>query len=223
MKNLFLIANWKSNKTIEEAEKWLHDFHEILTSENVILDGKEIIICPSFTVLEHVNYCSKNLGLPIKIAAQNISPFDKGAYTGEVNGKQIKEMAEYVVIGHSERRDNFSEDDELLKKKAEMANKYNIITIFCIQNAQTPVPKNIDIVAYEPPTAIGTGNPDTPENADTIAKSVKEAIGMKTVLYGGSVTSENINNFTKMPNIDGALVGGSSLDPLEFLRIIKNA
>jgi len=223
MKKLFIIANWKSNKTIEEAEKWLHDFSEILKSDNLNIENKEIIVCPSFTAIEHTNYCIKNLNLLIKIGAQNISPFDKGAYTGEVNGEQIKEFAEYVIIGHSERRQNFSENNEELSKKVLMAKKYNLIPIYCIQNDQTSIPDGVEIAVYEPPSAIGTGNPDTPENAEKVAESVKEKTKAQHVLYGGSVTSSNVKTFTNMPNIDGLLVGGASLDPSEFLEIIKNA
>lgn len=223
MKKLFLIANWKSNKTLKEAEKWLHDFQKKLSFEKYDLNNKEIIICPSFTALEHISYCCKNLNMSIQIGAQNISPFEPGAHTGEVNGAQIKELADYVIIGHSERRDSFSENDGLLKKKAEMASRYGIEPIFCIQNVQTSIPQNIKIIAYEPPNAIGTGIPDTPENAEDVAKNIKEKTGIKTILYGGSVTSENINSFTKMPNISGVLVGGASLDPFEFLQIVKNA
>ena len=223
MKKLFIIANWKSNKTIQEAEKWLHDFAEILKSDNPNIENKEIIVCSSFTLFEHVNYCSANLKLPIKFGAQNISPFDKGAYTGEVFGAQIKEFAQYVIIGHSERRQNFFENNEMLFKKVLMAKKYNLIPIFCIQNEETSVPEGIDIIAYEPPTAIGTGNPDTPENAQRVARLVSERTKAQHVLYGGSVTSSNVRTFTDTPNINGLLVGGASLDPLEFLEIIKNA
>ena len=223
MKKLFIIANWKSNKTIEEAEKWFHDFSEKLLSESPDLSNKEIIVCPSFTLLEHSQYCSTNLKLPIKIGAQNISPYDGGAYTGEVNGEQIKEIAEYVIIGHSERRQNLSENNEMIKPKVLMAKKYNLTPIFCIQNEETEVPAEINIIAYEPPTAIGTGNPDTPENAQRVAGIVKEKTRVQNILYGGSVTSSNVKTFTDMPNIDGLLVGGASLDPLEFLEIIKNA
>lgn len=223
MKKLLLVANWKSNKTIKESEEWLHGFHEKFFSEDPDLKDKEIIICPSFTVLEHVNYCLKNLNLPIQLGAQNISPFYDGAYTGEVNGKQLKDLVKYVIIGHSERRDNFGEQDKMLEKKVEMANNAGIEPIFCIQNAQTPIPQNVRIVAYEPPTAIGTGNPDTPESAEDVAQKVKEKAAIQILLYGGSVTSHNINNFTEMENISGALIGGASLDPLEFLQIVKNA
>lgn len=223
MKKLFIIANWKSNKTIEEAEKWLHDFAEKLKSDNSNIENKEIIVCPSFTLLEHSRYCSANLKLPIKFGAQNISPFDSGAYTGEVFGSQIKEFAQYVIIGHSERRQNFQETDDMLSEKVLMAKKYNLMPIFCIQNQDSPVPQEIDVIAYEPPTAIGTGNPDTPENAQRVAEIVKERTGVTHVLYGGSVTSSNVKTFTNMPNIEGLLVGGASLDPLGFLEIIKNA
>ena len=79
------------------------------------------------------------------------------------------------------------------------------------------------LVTYEPLSAIGTGHPDTPENADSIALKIKKELRESSVLYGGSVTSKNVKDFTSMPNIDGVLVGGASLDPLEFLKIIKNA
>ncbi len=223
MKKLFLIANWKSNKTIHEAEKWLHDFSEILKSDNPNIENKEIIVCLSFTLFEHVNYCSASLKLPIKFGAQNISPFDKGAYTGEVNGEQIKEFAQYVIIGHSERRQNFQDTDEMLSEKVLMAKKYNLIPIFCIQSEETPVPAGVNIIAYEPPAAIGTGNPDTPENAQRVARLVSEKTKAQHVLYGGSVTSSNVRTFTNVPNIGGLLIGRASLDPLEFLEIIKNA
>ncbi len=223
MKKLFIIANWKSNKTIEEAEKWFHDFSEKLLSESLDLSNKEIIVCPSFTLLEHSRYCSTNLKLPIKIGAQNVSPFDKGAYTGEVFGAQIKEFADYVIVGHSERRQNFSENNEILKPKVLMAKKYNLIPIFCVQNEETEVPDGVNVIAYEPQTAVGTGNPDTPENAQRIAGIVKEKTKAPHVLYGGSVTSANVKTFTNMPSIDGLLVGGASLDPTEFSQIIKNA
>ena len=128
-----------------------------------------------------------------------------------------------MIIGHSERRQNLFENNEMLKPKVLMAKKYNLMPIFCIQNEETEVPAEINIIAYEPPTAIGTGNPDTPENAQRVGKIIKERTGVANVLYGGSVTSSNVKTFTNMPSIDGLLVGGASLDPLEFLAIIKNA
>lgn len=218
-----LVANWKSNKTIEDTEKWLHDFSDGLNEEKISLGGKKIIIASSFTSLEHAHYCAKNLKIPVEFAAQDISPFTEGAYTGEVNGKQIKELANYVIIGHSERRRYFGETDEMLKKKVSMAFHFGLTPIFCIQNENTPVPQGVKIVAYEPPSAIGTGNPDTPENANNVANKVKDTYDITHVLYGGSVTGQNVAGFIQMPNIDGVLVGGASLDPHRFLEIVKNA
>ncbi|MCL4418934.1 triose-phosphate isomerase [Patescibacteria group bacterium] len=224
MRNLeLLVANWKSNKTIDETETWLHDFSEGLNKASIGLEGKRIIIAPPFTSLEHARYCAGNLKLAVEFAAQDISPFTEGAYTGAVSAKQIKELANYVIIGHSERRREFAETDEMLEKKVAMALRFGLTPIFCIQNENTPVPQGVKVVAYEPPSAIGTGNPDTPENASNVAIKVKDKYDITHVLYGGSVTGQNIADFIKMPSIDGVLVGGASLNPLEFLEIIKNA
>jgi len=245
MKKLFIVANWKSNKTIKDTEKWLHDFDEELKRKQFSFESKVIIIAPPFTLLEHANYCSSNLKLPIKFAAQDVSPFEEGAYTGEISAKQIKELADYVIVGHSERRERFSEDEETINKKIALAQKYGLTTVLCvselkqIHNSTLRLPSmqlrtgrsgqefiihnSNFIVAYEPLSAIGSGHPDTPVNADEMARSIKKELAEVPVLYGGSVTSGNVKNFTSMPYIDGVLVGGASLDPHEFLKIIKNA
>lgn len=214
MKKLFIVANWKSNKTELEAKDWLTEISNI--------ENKEIIICPSFTLLPITKSSIINYQLPFKVGAQDISSFDEGSFTGEVNGRQIKEFGDYVIIGHSERR-ILGKTDEELKKKVLMAKKYNLTPIFCIQDEKTIVPDGLEMVAYEPIFAIGTGNADTPQNADDIAKMVKEKERVQYVLYGGSINSGNVKSFTRMPNIDGVLVGSASLDPLEFTEIIKNA
>ncbi len=222
MKKLFIVANWKSNKTIYQTEEWFRTINNSPVTFNK--EEKEVIVCAPFTLLPKVKKLTVNCSLSIVVGAQDISPFDEGAYTGEVNGEQIKEFADYVIIGHSERRQYFKEDRETLNRKVIMASKYNLLPIFCVQDQNTPIPPNVKIVAYEPVSAIGTGNPDTPENAEQIAILIKASNREITnVLYGGSVTSENINSFTKMSNIDGVLVGTSSLDPTEFLKIINNA
>jgi len=229
MKKLFIIANWKSNKTIKETEKWFHDFDKEIKHNPFSLEDKEVIIAPSFTLLEHARYCSSNLKLHIKFGAQDISSFEEGAYTGEVSAKQIKELADYVIVGHSERRRYFGEDKEIIKKKLRISLQYTLTPILCISemnqilNLKSYILNHEIIVAYEPLFAIGSGHPDTPVNADEMARGIKKELGKIPVLYGGSVTSDNVKNFTSMPHIDGVLVGGASLDPLEFLNIVQNA
>jgi triosephosphate isomerase len=185
--------------------------------------NKTVIVLPPFTLLSFFKTQIQTKKLNLSLGAQNISPFDEGAFTGEINARQVKEFCDYVLIGHSERRKNFSEDDELLGKKVALALESSLKPIFCVQGRKTSVPKGVEIVAYEPIFAIGTGNPDTPENADSVASAIKADRSDLTVLYGGSVKSTNVRFFTEKPNIDGVLVGGASLDPQEFNQIIENA
>ncbi len=222
MKNLFIVANLKSYKTKNEAKDWLEAFIKIKESEQN-LDGKEVIVCPSFTLLSLFHSYILDNNLPVKVGAQNVSPFDEGAYTGEVNARQIKDFAEFVLVGHSERRNNFGEMEDMLSKKTELSLKYGLKSIFLVQSDANVIPKGVEMVAYEPIFAIGSGMPDTPENADQIASSIKSKNNAYQILYGGSVTPENVKSFTSMPNISGVLVGGASLDAEEFIKIIQNA
>lgn len=222
MNKLFIVANLKSYKTEPEAKEWLEKFKAISQNKDIVHD-KEIVVCPSFTLLYLFNSFFLDNGLQIKLGAQNVSQFDEGPYTGEVNAKQIKKFADYVLIGHSERRINFNETDEALSKKTGLSLQNNLQPIFCVQGKETYVPNGVKILAYEPVFAIGSGNPDTPQNANEIAQSYLDKINNLTVLYGGSVTSENVSSFTKEQNIGGVLVGGASLEAEEFIRIIKNA
>ena len=222
MKKLFIVANLKSYETETEAKKWLEVFKNV-KDLNEDLSQKEVIICPPFTLLElFKDFFLKN-DIKVSLGAQDLSPFDEGAYTGEINAKQIKDFAQYVLIGHSERRKNFNETDNMLSDKVKLALDYGLKPIYIIQNKDTEIPQGIELVAYEPVLAIGTGEPDTPENADTISQKVlSKSIGYN-ILYGGSVNSGNVNSFTIKNNISGVLVGGASLDPEEFIQIIKNA
>jgi triosephosphate isomerase len=220
MKKLLIVANWKSNKTTFQAKEW---FEQIPNIEN-----KEVVVCPSFTSLLLTSSIVKERKLSVRIGAQNISPFDQGSFTGEVNGEQIKEFADYVLVGHSERRKNFLETEEIVFKKIELALKFNLIPIVCIselsqvQRLKSEAMKNKLIIAYEPLFAIDSGKADSPENADKISAEIKNQLD-GAVLYGGSVTPQNVSSFTSMLNIDGVLVGKASLDTKEFGEIIKNA
>lgn len=212
----FIVANWKSYKTTDEAKNWFEKF----SSFNLSTD-KEIIICPSFTLLPEAKSLIENFKLQLKLGAQDISPFEEGPYTGEISGRQLENLASFVIVGHWERRTYFNEDDGLLNKKIEMARKFNITPIFCIQTIDTPIPEEVEIVAYEETNNIGRGVASDPKDIQMVSKAVKEK-GIKFVLYGGSVNPEDVKNITSIPTIDGILVGSESLDAGEFLKIIAN-
>ena len=210
MKPLVIAGNWKSNKTVAEANEWLRKYQ---------VENKTIIVCVPFTLLPVL--ASKKP--PFQLGAQDVSPFGEGAYTGEVNARQIKEFAEWVIIGHSERRKNFGETDGILAKKVEQAKSAGLKIIYCTPDDSTVIPKGVDVVAYEPVWAIGTGKSDTPKNANAVIANIKAKSQVTTVIYGGSVTADNVASFVTQPAIDGVLPGGASLDPEKFAALIANA
>lgn len=223
MKHIFIAGNWKSNKTSEEANVWLETFRAQSDALHLDFTACTVVVCPPYLVLPTMAWQLKSKPLAIALAAQDVSAFDSGAYTGEVTAVMVKGVAEWVIIGHSERRKYFGETDELLQKKTEKAKAAGLNVIYCVQDDSTPVPANVDVVAYEPVWAIGTGKTDTPENANAVVTSIKAKIGAKTVLYGGSVTADNVASFTAQPAIDGVLPGGASLDPVKYAQLVANA
>lgn len=222
MDKLFIVANLKSYKTEAEARIWLEGFKKINENPQAI-SQKEIVVCPPFTLLSLFSKFFRENNLPIKIGSQNVSPFSEGAYTGEVNAKQIKEFADFVIIGHSERRTNFKESEEMLLNKVKTSLEQKLTPIYCVQDKDVTIPEGVTILAYEPVFAIGSGNADTPENANEVAKSLVDRNTNLSILYGGSVSSNNVKSFTQEENLKGVLVGGGSLDPEEFIKIIQNA
>ena len=226
MKKLYIVANWKSNKTILQAEEWFRTINNLPVTFNE--EEKKVIVCAPFTLLSKVKELTVNCKLSIVVGAQDVSPFDEGAYTGEVSASQVKEFADYVIIGHSERRSNFGETEKIVELKILQAIKFNLVPIICVSsinqvNDKWKMMNGKFIVAYEPVFAIGSGTPDTPENAGLMAKKIKEILGDTDILYGGSVTSNNVANFLETPDINGVLVGGASLDAQEFYKIIQNS
>ena len=223
MGKLLIAGNWKSNKGIAEAQDWLRQFNIKYQMSNVKWEHATVVLCVSFTLLYPLKQEIARLKLPIQLGAQDASPFPEGAYTGEVSARQVREFAGWVIIGHSERRKLFGESDELLAKKVDQANNAGLQIIYCVPDDTTIVPPGVGIVAYEPIWAIGTGKSDTPENANQVVRSIKERTHAPMVIYGGSVTADNVVSFLSQEAIDGVLPGGASLDPEKFASLIKNA
>lgn len=210
MKKLFIAGNWKSHKTVQEAQDWMGQI-------NIPKSDATIVICVPFTLLSSVKSSHFTL------AAQDVSPFSEGAYTGEVSARQVKEFADWVIVGHSERRKYFGETDEILTRKVEMAKGANLKVIYCVPDDMTFIPANVDVVAYEPVWAIGTGKTDSPDNANSVVRKIKSKTNITTCIYGGSVTPQNVKSFVSTETIDGVLPGGASLDANMFSELIKEA
>lgn len=212
-KNIWIIANWKSNETLKEALEWVSFVGPKIERR----DNLKVCVCPTYTAIEEVKKAILVGNYPLMVGAQDLSPFEEGAYTGEEAASILKQFVDLAILGHSERRQNFEETDEMVAKKVKQALDHQIIPLVCVQGKDTPVPEGVKLIAYEPIFAIGTGNPDTPQNANDVAKSFAGA----EILYGGSVTSENAKAFLQQDHINGVLVGGASLEPEEFTKIVE--
>lgn len=220
MKDIWVIANWKSNKTIAEALEWV----SVVGPQIEKRDNLFVVVCPTFTAIPEVKKAIQVGGFPLRVGCQDLSPFDQGAYTGEEAASILKELVDLTILGHSERRQNFGETDEMVAEKANQAKNYDITPLVCVQDQQTPIPPDVHLIAYEPIFAIGTGNPDTPENADKVARYFKGQKGENLdVLYGGSVTASNVESFIGQPHINGVLIGKASLDAEEFVQIVNTS
>ena len=249
MRKPLIVANWKMNKTVAEAESFIAQFLSLLPSE---LKDIEVAIAPPFTALHPL---AKRLeGSGIKLAAQNVFYEEKGAFTGEISPKMLAELGcSYVIVGHSERRRYFGETDEMVNRKVRAALSCSLTPIICIgetleerENEKTmevvgsglsEALKGVEledplsvVIAYEPIWAIGTGHTATPDQANEvhefIRKKLMEGFGEKIgegirIIYGGSVNAVNVSNLFKEREIDGALVGGASLKPDSFATIIR--
>lgn len=223
MKNIYVLGNWKSNKTLSDAKKWIETY-----SKNVKVPiDVTVIICPASLQISlfQKDVVSAHVGL------QNVSAFETGAYTGEIAASMMTGIVEYVMIGHSERRKNFGESDEIVAQKTMNAILAGIKPVVCVSNLDQV--KSLQrlvlnflqtgLILYEPLFAIGSGQADTPESANVAAKEIISVLGAVPVLYGGSVMPDNVGGFTSQEYISGVGVGGASLDPEKFIAVILSA
>ncbi|MFC2047826.1 triose-phosphate isomerase [Chloroflexota bacterium] len=240
-----IAGNWKMNTTVSEAVELVTEMRQGLGE----ITGVDKVVCPPFVSLAAVKELIK--GSSIRLGAQNLYFEEKGAYTGEISPLMLAELCEFVIIGHSERRQYFNETDEVVNKKIRASLKVGLKPILCVgerleENEAGRTEEvvtgqigaslaGIDyagglIIAYEPVWAIGSGRAATGKQANetislirhNIARLYNEEVAQQArILYGGSVTADNIVEFMEQSEIDGALVGGASLKANQFLSIIR--
>jgi triosephosphate isomerase (TIM) len=207
---VWVVANWKSNKNIAEALEWVSIVGPKLPTDSSL----KVVVCPPFIDVEEVKKAVKVGGYPL---------MEVGSYTGEEAASIMQDVVDLAILGHSERRQNFAETDEMVSLKSKEAIKYNIIPLVCLQDENTPIPDRVGLVAYEPISAIGTGQADDPDNVQEVSREIKSKYPNVEILYGGSITPENALEFLSLSEINGLLIGKASLDPEEFLKIIERA
>lgn len=219
MKDIWIIANWKSHKDISQSLEWI----DIVGPRIAPADHLKVVVCPSFTALSDLKKTIEVSKYQVTLGAQNISPFDSGPFTGEESGELLSQLSEIVIIGHSERRKNFNETEQIISLKIQEAKKFNLNPLLCVSSQDQLVSDQVQLVAYEPLFAVGTGIADTPENAADFAKKLKQKNPNLIVFYGGSVDHNNAKAFLDKPDLSGLLIGKSSLDAEEFIKIIDQA
>jgi len=240
-----IAGNWKMNKDVHQTEELINGLKSAL---NFDFGSAKVIICPPFTTLALARKLLE--GTEIALGAQNMYHEDEGAFTGEISPRMLTSIGcRYVILGHSERRQYFSETNEFINKKARKAIASGLIPIICVGETLEEREKNITdlivstqvkgvlkdipssdveklIIAYEPVWAIGTGKNATPQQAEDVHLSIRKLIGQlyswaTAIQYGGSVKADNAAELLSQADIDGALVGGACLKADSFASIVK--
>ena len=247
-----IAANWKMHKTHLEAIQAVQKLSYLLDKDDA--ERVDVVICPSFTALRSVDTLIGSDKLPYGLGAQNMYFEEEGAFTGEVAASMLQALnVGYVIVGHSERRHVFGEDDLTVNKKVRAVIKHGMTPILCVgetleereaDGTDTKVAQQIRrgcdhvapehaasmVIAYEPIWAIGTGRNADASDAGRVAGLIRSTLAGRydddlaqavRVQYGGSVKPGNIREFMAHPEIDGALVGGASLDPEDLALIVK--
>ena len=239
MRKIIIAGNWKMHKTQAESLEFLQVFKSEVEDTD---EKREIVLCAPFTALGEI---SKSLhGSRIRLGAQNVHWEDSGAYTGEITGAMLTEIGvDYAIVGHSERRQYFGETDETANWRVIAAQRHGLLPILCVGESKAQrdagetervivnqvhrglvdVDQRKLVIAYEPIWAIGTGDTCESAEANRVIGLIREQLSYPDVpiQYGGSVKPDNIDEIMAQPEIDGALVGGASLDPVGFARIVN--
>ena len=247
-----IACNWKMNLDHLQAIALVQKLAWGLSDVRHDFSAAEVAVFPPFTDLRSVQTLLAADKLSLTLGAQDVSPHEAGAYTGDISAAMLAKLdVSYVLVGHSERRQGHGESDETVGLKARAAHASGMVPMICVgetaadleehgaaaipvaqlTTALAQLPEDAEfVVAYEPVWAIGSGQAATPEQAEDVARALREHLrdlrgddraARTRILYGGSVASQNIAGFMRQPNVDGALVGGASLKVEEFTRIIQ--
>lgn len=235
------------NGSLGEAIKLASGIVEGIQNDAKLLEKNEFLVCPPF---HHIVPVEGELTMAVNIGGQDCSPFDNGAYTGDISAKMLKDInCSYVILGHSERRQYYAESSLMIKQKAMMANDEGLVSIICVGETEEEreagkaqevvaaqmlesVPENATaentVIAYEPVWAIGTGKTATIEDIAAMHDFIRATLTGKIenadnirLLYGGSVKPANARDILGVANVNGALIGGASLSPDDFIGIAK--
>lgn len=243
MKQQMVMGNWKMNGSLQTIAELLGDLRALLTES----EQAQCAIFPPSVYLPSVQSILADSA--ISWGAQNVYPADKGAFTGEISGPMLQDFqCRYVLVGHSERRHLFGEDEKFVAKKFHHAKVHDMIPVLCVGETLTEREQGLTeavitrqltavmsgcdhafnraVIAYEPVWAIGTGKTATVEQAQEVHGFIrgmiaKHATERVTILYGGSVNENNARALFTMPDVDGGLVGGASLNARQFVEIVK--
>jgi triosephosphate isomerase (TIM) len=248
MRKPIIAGNWKMNKTLSEARSFVEEVKGLVPSAETV----DSVICAPALFLDCL--ADEAEGTPLAIGAQNMHFEESGAFTGEISPVMLKDLdVQYVILGHSERRELFGETDELVNQKTHAAFKHGLTPIVCVGETleQREADKTKDVVkeqtekgltglsdeqmkqaviAYEPVWAIGTGKTASSEDANEVCAYIRTVVAEQfsqdvadavRIQYGGSVKPDNIKELMSMSDIDGALVGGASLDPKSYLQLLE--
>ncbi|WP_338449362.1 triose-phosphate isomerase [Niallia oryzisoli] len=248
MRKPIIAGNWKMHKTLPEAKSFLEEIKNAVPTN----DKVESVVCAPALFLSSLVELANNTD--VKICAQNMHFEDKGAFTGEISPAALADLGvQYVILGHSERREMFNETDESVNQKVLAAFKHHLIPIVCCgetleqresgvtnEFVASQVQKALNglsaeqakqvVIAYEPIWAIGTGKSSTAQDANEVCAHIRSVVSEQfsqdvaeaiRIQYGGSVKPENIKEYMSETDIDGALVGGASLEPASFLQLLE--
>ncbi len=248
MRKPIIAANWKMHKTLSEAKSFMEEFKNSIPSRGQV----ETVVCPPALFLESLVSLAKET--EVGIGAQTMHFEEKGAFTGEISPAALEDLGvQYVIIGHSERRQMFNETDEAVNKKVAAAFTHHLIPIVCVGETLAQRESGITnqfvagqvekalagltdeqvkqvVIAYEPIWAIGTGKSSTSQDANEVCAHIRSVVASQfsqttadavRIQYGGSVKPENIEEYLAQTDIDGALVGGASLESASFLQLVE--